>query len=167
MLTHYFWHIILFYKCKGCKPSSLTSSLSSISPKSGLDMDHWFRQSSNIITLRTVLRICWSISGCSSNTCRNTSLFTTTFLLDFLPAIRTSPIMLNSSLLKLNFVVFYGPDDLRTRLVRFWWLKGVFSLQWLNQSTLLFLSKYLSNQSDLTAAHTWKYCHCTRITHWS
>lgn len=62
-----------------------TSSFRSMSPRSGRDMDHWLRQSSNIITLRTVLRICCKISGCSSRTCRNMLLGVGTPLRDFFP----------------------------------------------------------------------------------
>lgn len=39
------------------------SSFNSISPRRGLDMDHWFRQSSNMIIFKTVDNICWRISG--------------------------------------------------------------------------------------------------------
>jgi hypothetical protein len=62
-----------------------TSSLRSMSPSSGRDMDHWLRQSSNIITFKTVLRICCKISGCSSRTCRNMSLGVGTPLRVFFP----------------------------------------------------------------------------------
>lgn len=50
------------------------SSLSKMRPSRGLDIDHWFLQSSNIITFKTVLRICCRISGCISRTLRNISL---------------------------------------------------------------------------------------------
>lgn len=50
-----------------------TSSLRRIRPSKGRDMDHWFRQSSNIIILSTVLSICCKISGCSSKTFKNIS----------------------------------------------------------------------------------------------
>lgn len=42
-------------------------------PNKGRDMLHWFLQSSNIITFKTVLKICWSISGCCFKTCKNNS----------------------------------------------------------------------------------------------
>lgn len=62
-----------------------TSSLRSMSPRSGRDIDHWLRQSSNIITFKTVLRICCRISGCSSSTWRNMSLGVGTPLRVFFP----------------------------------------------------------------------------------
>jgi len=62
-----------------------TSSLRSMSPRSGRDIDHWLRQSSNMITFKTVLRICCRISGCSSSTCRNMSLGVGTPLRVFFP----------------------------------------------------------------------------------
>jgi hypothetical protein len=54
-------------------------------PRSGLDIDHWFRQSSNIITLSTVLSMLCKISGWSSNTWRNMSFWTWFTPLRFLP----------------------------------------------------------------------------------
>jgi len=48
-------------------------------------MDHWLRQSSNIITFKTVLRICCNISGWTSRTCRNMSLGAGTPLRVFFP----------------------------------------------------------------------------------
>jgi hypothetical protein len=62
-----------------------TSSLRSMRPRSGRDIDHWLRQSSNIITFKTVLRICCRISGCSSSTWRNMSLGVGTPLRVFFP----------------------------------------------------------------------------------
>jgi hypothetical protein len=55
------------------KVDLFTSSLSRMSPSKGLDMDHWFLQSSNMMIFSTVDRICWRISGCCSSTCKNTS----------------------------------------------------------------------------------------------
>ena len=53
----------------------LTSSLSKMRPSKGRDMDHWLRQSSNMMMLSTVDNICCRISGCNSRMRKKDSLF--------------------------------------------------------------------------------------------
>lgn len=78
-----------------------------MSPRSGLDMDHWFRQSSNMITFSTVLKICWSISGCISSTFRNMSLLGAKPTLCFLPGYTGTSIIVKSGRQKaVKFVPF-------------------------------------------------------------
>jgi len=79
-----------------------TSSLRSMSPRSGRDMDHWLRQSSNIITFKTVLRICCRISGCSSSTCRNMSLGVGTPLRVFFPVKITVRYLKKTSIIQIQ-----------------------------------------------------------------
>ena len=87
ILTHFvFLHaVLIFTRYTLWDLLYHTSSLRSMSPKSGRDIDHWLRQSSNIITFKTVLRICCRISGCSSSTWRNMSLGVGTPLRVFFP----------------------------------------------------------------------------------
>lgn len=58
-----------------CSEKCLTSSLSRMRPRRGRDMDHWLRQSSNMMMLSTVDSICCRISGCTSRMRRKASLF--------------------------------------------------------------------------------------------
>ena len=52
-------------------------------------MDHWLRQSSNMMMLRTVCSICWRISGLILTTVTRESLSGLAWpeLLDFLPRV--------------------------------------------------------------------------------
>lgn len=66
------------------------SSLRSISPRSGRDMDHWLQHSSNITTFNTVANNCCMISGLRCSTSMNMLLVSGggcrgigTLLLDF------------------------------------------------------------------------------------
>lgn len=79
-----------------------TSSLRSMSPRSGRDIDHWLRQSSYMITFKTVLRICCRISGCSSSTCRNMSLGVGTPLRVFFPVKITVRYLKKTSIIQIQ-----------------------------------------------------------------
>ena len=59
-----------------------------ILPNRGLDMDHWFLQSSNMMMLRTVASICWRISGCILITWTRASFSGTTWPLRSLPGFK-------------------------------------------------------------------------------